>query len=275
MRIEITTDVAEFRSRTEPLLLRDPLRHTVISTAVADQLTGLDQLDEEPRFVSVHAEDAAVVGAAMRMPGRDMYLGELPSDSIAAVVHALSGVASDSGGVEGTPETATPFAQRWCDLLNREFRQSAAIRLYRLGALRIPNVAGSPRRAMDSDTDLCVEWVTAMCSEVGIPGLAREAVRARIGAGRWWLWELDGAPVSLAAHQVPVHGWSRIGPVCTPPEHRGHGYASAVSAHVAQVLREDGLNVCLFADTANPTSNRIYQAIGFHPTHEFVRHEFL
>jgi predicted GNAT family acetyltransferase len=34
---------------------------------------------------------------------------------------------------------------------------------------------------------------------------------------------------------------------------------------VSRRLRADGARVCLFTDRANPTSNRIYQAIGFVP----------
>lgn len=276
MRIEITTDAAEFRSRAESFLLRDPLRHTVITTSIANHVTGLDASAQPSRFLSVHDEDAAVIGAAMRVAGRDVYLGELPPDSIAAVTRALADVVPDSAGVEGVVGDATAFAQHWCALLGTGFHQSYVTRLYRLGALRMPDVAGNPRPAVESDVALCAEWMAAMSaeSEELSPGLGEAGIRRRILAGRWWLWERDGEPVSLAAHQIPIQGWSRIGPVYTPPAARGHGYASAVTAHVAKLLRADGLDVCLFADTANATATRIYRTIGFHPTHDFAHYVF-
>ena len=58
---------------------------------------------------------------------------------------------------------------------------------------------------------------------------------------------------------------ARVGPVYTPPEHRGRGYASAAVAGVSERLLEQGVRVCLFTDQANPTSNRIYTALGFEP----------
>jgi predicted GNAT family acetyltransferase len=58
---------------------------------------------------------------------------------------------------------------------------------------------------------------------------------------------------------------ARIGPVYTPAEFRGHGYANAAVAGVSQVLLDQGARVCLFTDQANPISNRIYQRIGFRP----------
>ncbi|WP_039800455.1 GNAT family N-acetyltransferase [Nocardia araoensis] len=275
MRIEITTDAAEFRSVAGSFLLRDPLRHTVLTTSVANQVTGLDAPGEASRFLSVHDADAAVIGAAMRFAGRDVYLGALPPDGIPAVARALADVVPESAGVEGVVEDATVFAQHWCGLLGKNFHQSYLTRLYRLGALRTPDVAGVPRRVLASDVALCRDWLAAMREESGMgPGLDETAIRRRVEAGRWWLWERDGEPVSLAAHQIPIQGWSRIGPVYTPPDARGHGYASAVTAHVAKQLRAQNLDVCLFADTANATANRIYRAIGFHPTHQFAHYVF-
>ncbi|WP_067804406.1 GNAT family N-acetyltransferase [Nocardia beijingensis] len=275
MRIEITTDAAEFRSVAGAFLLRDPLRHTVLTTSVANHVTGLDAPAEASRFLSVLGEDAAVIGAAMRVAGRDAYLGALPPDGIPAVARALAEVVPENAGVEGVVADATAFAEQWHGLLGRDFRESYRARLHRLGALRIPDVAGAPRRALVSDVALCAKWMAAMEeeSEAG-PRLDEAAIRRRVEAGRWWLWEREGEPVSLAAHQIPIQGWSRIGPVYTPPDARGHGYASAVTAHVARLLRTENLDVCLFADPANATANRIYRALGFHPTHEFAHYVF-
>ena len=59
---------------------------------------------------------------------------------------------------------------------------------------------------------------------------------------------------------------TRVGPVYTPPEHRGHGYASALVAAASQAQLDEGIQFCfLFTDLANPTANHIYQAIGYEP----------
>ncbi|MEV6322701.1 hypothetical protein AB0M45_16130 [Nocardia sp. NPDC051787] len=162
MRIEITTDATEFRSRAESFLLRDPWRHTVITTSIANHVTGIDASAELSRFLSVHDEDASVIGAAMRVADRDVYLGELPPDSIAAVARALAEVVPESAGVEGIVGDATAFAQQWCALLGTGFHRSYVTRLHRLGALRIPDVAGNPRQAAESDVALCAQWMAAM-----------------------------------------------------------------------------------------------------------------
>jgi predicted GNAT family acetyltransferase len=89
------------------------------------------------------------------------------------------------------------------------------------------------------------------------------------------LWEVDGAPVSMAMLRVPAAGVSRIGPVFTPRDKRGHGYGSAVTAAAAQLAHRSGTpDVVLFADLANPTSNAIYQRIGFEAVGDSVRIDF-
>ena len=67
----------------------------------------------------------------------------------------------------------------------------------------------------------------------------------------------------------------RIGPVYTPPELRGHGYASNLVAGVTQRQLDAGRDyVFLFTDLANPTSNKIYQDIGYQPVNDIDEWDF-
>ena len=78
------------------------------------------------------------------------------------------------------------------------------------------------------------------------------------------LWDHEGDVVSLAAFGGETPNGMRIGPVYTPPEHRGRGYASALTAALSAQLLASGRRFCfLYTDLANPTSNRIYRAIGY------------
>lgn len=91
-------------------------------------------------------------------------------------------------------------------------------------------------------------------------------VDERTASGRLTLWETGGVPVSMAGVSLQVAGSVRVAPVYTPPEHRGHGYAAAVTAEVSRAAREAGAQeVLLFTDLANPTSNGVYQRIGYRP----------
>ncbi|MFI5777827.1 GNAT family N-acetyltransferase [Nocardia sp. NPDC051570] len=270
MRIELVDDAAEFRRRAGEFLARDPLRHTVIATAVENFANGLS--DGEVLFAAV-CSDGAVLGVGMRTAGHSVYLGDVPDSMVPELAACFAERVPDAPGVEAPPGIALVFAEQWSALRGTGFRMDFASRLYRLGALRIPEVSGFGRRAVDADLDVCEGWLDGMRREVGV-GLDRAAIRVRIALGRLWLWEDGGHPVSLVAHQARAYGWSRIGPVYTAPEARRNGYAGALTAQVSQWLRDKGSRVCLFTDLANPTSNKIYQAIGYEPVHTFMAYAF-
>jgi predicted GNAT family acetyltransferase len=132
-------------------------------------------------------------------------------------------------------------------------------------------VSGQPRLTREADLPLMTAWWGDFASEAleaMPPEAALAGARAHIG-GDWSmrgsiLWEHDGQPVCLVAWKGPTPSGMRIGPVYTPPLRRGRGYASAATAYVTHMLLEHGRRaVYLYADSLNPTSNKIYQAIGY------------
>ena len=62
----------------------------------------------------------------------------------------------------------------------------------------------------------------------------------------------------------------------TPPALRRRGYGAAVTAHAtASALADGAAHVVLYTDLANPSSNSIYQQIGFAPDHDAEERAFL
>ena len=83
------------------------------------------------------------------------------------------------------------------------------------------------------------------------------------------VWD-NGQPVAMAAKVRPTRNGMTISLVYTPPEQRRHGYATACVAALSQQLLDEGWQFCtLFTDLANPTSNSIYQKIGYQPVADF------
>ena len=67
----------------------------------------------------------------------------------------------------------------------------------------------------------------------------------------------------------------RVGPVYTPPELRGRGYAGAATAAASQAALDAGVRqVVLYTDLANPTSNALYQRLGYRPVEDRVIFSF-
>ena len=69
-------------------------------------------------------------------------------------------------------------------------------------------------------------------------------------------------------------GVARVQRVYTPPGHRGRGYATACVEHQSRLLAERGLGCVLYTQLSNPTSNAIYQRIGYQPIAETLVYRF-
>ena len=96
-----------------------------------------------------------------------------------------------------------------------------------------------------------------------LSALHLEAAPERLRSGSLFVWDNDG-PVSMAGWTGKTLNGVRVTFVYTPPEFRRHGYASACVAALTQRLLDEGNRYCcLYTDLANPTSNRIYQQIGY------------
>jgi predicted GNAT family acetyltransferase len=147
-------------------------------------------------------------------------------------------------------------------------------RVYELRSVRpVHGVAGRLRDATPGDRPLLVRWTAEFHAEaLGESDHSRieDSVDAAFVPSpegrRLFLWEVDGAPVSMAGVAGRTPRGIRVGVVYTPPALRSRGYASACVAAVSQAQLDAGREACfLFTDLANPTSNAIYQAIGYEP----------
>jgi predicted GNAT family acetyltransferase len=96
-------------------------------------------------------------------------------------------------------------------------------------------------------------------------------VDRRLGYGGITIWEAGGVPVSVACLTRAVGGMARIGPVYTPPDLRGRGYAAGATAAVSQAALDAGVrDVVLYTDLANPVSNALYERLGYRAVEDRV-----
>ena len=139
------------------------------------------------------------------------------------------------------------------------------------------------QRARPAHRALVTEWLAAFQRDVW--GTDPTGPETAAMADRWvgdargralYLWEVAGRPVSMAGASGATPRGIRIGAVYTPPEGRGRGYASNLVAAVSQAQLDAGRTFCcLYTDLANPTSNHIYQEIGYEPVVDFDKVDFL
>lgn len=271
MGVRVTSDAAEFQATVFPFLERDPVLHTIIMTNVGERAEGTHRTEPGTGYyVSVHDEAGEVIGAAMRTPDRPVYLGALRPDLAAEVAEAYSEVVPDLAAVAGDRAAATTFADRWSELHGTTSAQTRGTRLHKLVSLNQLPAEGKPRRMTAADVQRAAEWNYDGFAGYEITGVDLDWAERQLRSGTMWFWEVDRVPVSMVGYHSPQYGVCRVGPVYTPPEHRRHGYAGALTVHVTAGILADGNQACLCTDLANPTSNKIYAQAGYVPVADFV-----
>jgi predicted GNAT family acetyltransferase len=269
-----TDDAARFLAEAGPLLVADEARHNLILGLAG---TIRDSPGVYPvRSFWVVRENGKAAAAALRTPPYNLILARSRSkEALAALADAVA--AEDLPGVVGAEPEVQEFAELWGRRTGATARTNMRQGIYALERVEPPPPApGSARAAGPDDRDLVLRWWIAFGEEVlheGGPGRERavESVEHRLSSPNAGvvLWEEGGNPVSLAGWGGPTPSGIRIGPVYTPPELRGRGYATSLTAEVSQRLLDGRLfdgarRFCfLYTDLANPTSNAIYERIGY------------
>jgi predicted GNAT family acetyltransferase len=90
-----------------------------------------------------------------------------------------------------------------------------------------------------------------------------------------FLW-MDDEPVCMVFRERPYEHGVSIGYVYTPKKHRQHGYATNCVAQVSRRSLSEGFDHCtLFTNATNPTSNSIYQKIGYRYFCDYTYYNFV
>jgi len=234
-------------------------------------LTADPAMTSSPYLAAVRAGNRVIAAAVMTPPWNVVLSCVDEPDAFTSLAADLDAAGVQVPGTTSAVDSARRFARVWCGSHGLTPRLVMAERIYRLERVIPPrNVSGKARVATEADRDLLIAWVDAFIAEALDPRSPEEASLLvdrsfRTGSRTWFIWE-DGGPVSVAAAGGPTPNGIRIGPVYTPPDLRGRGYASAVTAHASQAELDQGRRfIFLFTNLANRTANKIYQQIGFEP----------
>ena len=236
----------------------------------------------DPTFVVVE-EAGEVVGCLLRTPPHGVVLSRF-EDLAGVDVVAAEVIDMHPGlpGVVGPWQEAARFADGVVahDRRPCPHRRPAARPRRRRGAhspARARAHASAPSRRAADDGRLAGAFADEALHEAPHVEDIELTYRRREADpdGAWLVWD-DGGPVSLAGYGNPTPSGIRVGPVYTPPEHRGRGYATSLVAELTAERLAAGLAFCfLFTDLANPTSNAIYARIGYEPVADWDQWSFL
>jgi len=274
MQVNVYAEAGTFLVGAASLLASDPFSTNVIADVAGRFAGGASSEPAGCLWATVEGGDGRVVGVAMQTPPHNLFVSLMPPEAAAALAGSLVDSDRELRGVNGEVTATGAFAQAWEARTGRRSRVVTAMRMYRLGELARPGgvpghaaLAGGP-----TDVDLVAGWAEAFHDEAQPQAPVEDwgawAAR-RVSAGEVHLWQTPAGAVAMAAASQPAAGVARVGPVYTPPGQRRRGYGAAVTAAAAGAALDAGAeHVVLYTNLANPTSNSIYQAIGFQAHHD-------
>jgi predicted GNAT family acetyltransferase len=282
------TDPVPFHEQARTVIERAPADCSILATIVDLAVNGAPFDDARWYLIG---EGTALLGAAIHTPPYNLLVTPvsdgprtavpdgLRTAVMAALAEHLQAAVRVPSGVTGPTAEAHAFAEQWQARTGLAPRVTMSERLYEIREPPDhPDVPGGARAADEHDLDLLVRWFGEFDAEAHVDETVDDAIdraRRRLRRGTLLLWEDGGEPVSMAGLSPPIAGVSRVGPVYTPKEFRRHGYASALTAQATGLGLQQGSGpVVLYTDLSNPTSNRIYQAIGYRPVSDAMMISF-
>jgi uncharacterized protein len=270
MRVERYADATSFLDRAGDFLLEREAEHNLI-LGLAGRLRSEPRLYGEDPYFAVALDGDRVAGAALRTPPHNLILSEIDDvEALEPIADDVQDVYESISGVIAARESAALFARSWERRTSAAARIGIQQRIYRAAEASLPDgAAGEMRPYEEGNRALVLEWMEAFAAEA-LPEAPHETAEEWLERnltnpdGGIGLWVDSGRCVSFAAYGGLTPNGIRVGPVYTPPELRRRGYATALVAAMTRMLLERGRRFCfLFTDLANPTSNSIYQRIGY------------
>jgi predicted GNAT family acetyltransferase len=261
MQVRLLDDPRDWLEATVAYRAEHPVTTNILGSIAQGVVDGR-RYDAERWFVAT-SDDGDVVGAAVWTLPHKVVVGPMDDDTARALGAAAAAAGPRVPGVNGPVEVAHTVAESIGGAIRENRRERILVLHDYLSPAPVP---GAARPSAADDSDLVVVWLDAFTAEVDLLVIDnREA--ERLNRGRLLLWEVDGVRVSMAGHApviaTPGGRVARIGPVYSPEQHRRRGYAGAVTAAVVERLLADTDIVMLYTDAANPTSNALYERLGF------------
>jgi len=177
----------------------------------------------------------------------------------------------------GVTPSINSLVEHYATLSHRARSIAVRLRVFQLDRVIWPKpIGGSMRLCRREDREVLARYIAGFEAEIGEASQENALARADrlITDGRMYVW-VDPEPIAMAAWAGPTPNGVRVNWVYTSPPLRGEGYASNLVAHLTQRLLDQGRKYSfLFTDQANPTSNSIYQKIGYRPVSDSERWEF-
>ncbi len=233
---------------------------------------GIDSDDNSNMVMGTVAnDDGKIMLTALRAYPHPLLIYETDNvrnyEAVACLCKYLhdNGIAVDLFMTEKT--LAKSFAETYSSISGKQFYNNENLVLYLIDSVNdIPPISGSFRKAEQRDMYYLPYWYADFppACKLGDYNLDNGigSAQRHVDNGKCYIWE-DDVPVSMAAVTSELNDSVKIAWVYTPPHLCGKGYSSACVGALTRLLLQSHKYCILYANCANPISNRVYQKLGY------------
>lgn len=276
-------DPNEFLDLVGDLLAQNETKNNLILGLAMGLKKNLHAYGEAMPLMALVRDGFGNIGAAAVMTPPFpvvLYCEPVNREALEYLVDFLLASEWQVSGVNGVEAVSEAFARLWQEKTGQAFRTVVRMRAYELrSVVRVQYPDGEMRLAKPHEAQVAADLLNAMGDEV-VSGPRRivtaESQISQIESGNVFFWEDEGKIVATTVANRPQIKGICLSGVYTLPEERKKGYARALVAEVSKELLNRGYELTnLFTDLSNPTSNKIYQEVGYHPVCDYHQYEFI
>lgn len=270
IQLQVYEEIVNFKEEVTPFLEKNEQENNLI--------LGVLQMIHQPIFMGIAKQGEEIAVVFLQTEEKKQIIvatSEIAEEDIVELAKKLAEVYPNVPGLIGNKKIVQRLAEEIAVLANKKTTVAMEQGIYELKQVKKKWNGDEVFREVNSDELTLIEqWIYQFCEDVNFPTTKEEAKQTAhtlITNHRLFGLEVDGKLVSVAAKTRPTKNNITVNFVYTPKEERKKGYASNCVAALSQRMLDEGYKTTtLYTDLANPTSNKIYQEIGYEQIAESV-----
>ncbi|GAB6471844.1 GNAT family N-acetyltransferase [Bacillus cereus] len=270
IQLHVYEEIVNFKEEVTPFLEKNEQENNLI--------LGVLQMVHQPIFMGIAKQGEEIAVVFLQTEEKKQIIvatSEIAEEDIVELAKKLAEVYPNVPGLIGNKKIVQRLAEEIAVLANKKTTVAMEQGIYELKQVEKKWNGDEVFREVNSDELTLIEqWIYQFCEDVNLPTTKEEAKQTAhtlITNHRLFGLEVDGKLVSVAAKTRPTKNNITVNFVYTPKEERKKGYASNCVAALSQRMLDEGYKTTtLYTDLANPTSNKIYQEIGYEQIAESV-----
>ncbi|MGR5961436.1 GNAT family N-acetyltransferase [Bacillus paranthracis] len=270
IQLHVYEEIVNFKEEVTPFLEKNEQENNLI--------LGVLQMVHQPIFMGIAKQGEEIAVVFLQTEEKKQIIvatSEITEEDIVELAKKLAEVYPNVPGLIGNKKIVQRLAEEIAVLANKKTTVAMEQGIYELKQVKKKWNGDEVFREVNSDELTLIEqWIYQFCGDVNLPTTKEEAKQTAhtlITNHRLFGLEVDGKLVSVARKTRPTKNNITVNFVYTPKEERKKGYASNCVAALSQRMLDEGYKTTtLYTDLANPTSNKIYQEIGYEQIAESV-----